>query len=69
MASALPYRSVSFPSAGLFRDAYPAIQSSFSGVITTLATPAFQARASDAAHRLSAARTIKETAAQSNEQR
>jgi hypothetical protein len=53
----------------LFREAYPAIQSPFSGVITTPATPAFQARASDAAHRLSAARTMKEIAAQSNEQR
>src|SRR5262249_49078251 len=50
-------------------DAYPAIQSSFSGVITTLATPAFQARVSGGAHRPSAARAVKQTAVQRAEQR
>ena len=43
-AEGLGVRSWSFPSAGLVRDAYPAIHIDFSGVMTFVATPALYGR-------------------------
>jgi hypothetical protein len=53
----------------LVREAYPAIQSGFSGVIATLATPAFQARLSGGAPWLSAAMAVQQTAVQRTDRR